>query len=64
MPCPPSDPNAIKMSIYDIKDTKMLLPPKVELHDFMESISKNKSSIDPKQLKRFEEWTVEFGQDA
>ncbi len=48
MPCPPSDPNAIKMSIYDIKDTKMLLPPKVELHDFMESISKNKSSIDPK----------------
>lgn len=61
--CNPDQPGAIKTDLMHI-DPDKLQPPPMTAADFIQSISKIRPSVSPKDLTRFEEWTAEFGQEG
>ena len=65
-PCNPDQPNAQKMTVLDMspEQLKLLVPPNIEINDFLQSMQKVKPSVSPKDLKRFEDWTKEFGTEG
>ena len=62
-PCSPSDPNGQKMGMYDVPSGKLKEPP-VCVDDFFQALTKQKPSVGPDDLKPFEEWTEQFGQEG
>ncbi|KAH9260650.1 hypothetical protein BASA81_001117 [Batrachochytrium salamandrivorans] len=54
---------SVRMSLYDVEGSKLVVPD-VTFDDFIVAMSKSKPSVDQKELKRFEDWTKEFGQDG
>jgi vacuolar protein-sorting-associated protein 4 len=51
------------MNLWDVPPEK-LKAPEVELKDFETVLGHSFSSVSPEELKRFTEWTKQFGQDG
>ena len=62
-PCGPRDHGAQEMSWMDVPGDK-LLEPKVTLPDFLKSIQNNRPTVNGADLKRFEDFTADFGQEG
>lgn len=62
-PCSSGDRQAVEMSLYDIQ-TNQLKPLDTTLRHFEHSVRNTKPSVGQEDLKRFEDWTRQFGQDG
>jgi len=62
MPCSPGDPNAIEMSLIDVPSEK-LLPPKVSYKDFLKALKTSRPSVSKNDLKDYDKFTQDFGQE-
>jgi len=62
-PCNEGDAFAKKMSIYDVPKNGLAVPP-VTLEDFLSVIQRCHASVAPSELKQFEKWTDEFGEEG
>ena len=51
------------MDMYSVPDGK-LKEPAVCVDDFFQALTKQKPSVAPEDLKRFEEFTEQFGQEG
>jgi len=58
-----SDPNGKNMSMPDIEPS-LLQAPNICVDDFYNGLVKTKATVAQCDLKKFEDWTVEFGQDG
>lgn len=64
LPCEPGDPGAIKMTLNEIKNPDMLIPPDVCKEDFIKALKRIRPTVSEKDLKKQEEFTEEFGQEG
>ena len=64
IPCLQNEPGAMKMKMTEIPDSKALLPPKVIYEDFIEALKRIKITVSKDELKKHEEFTEQFGQEA
>lgn len=64
MPCKEDEPDAIKMKLSEIPESDILLPPKVIYEGFLEALKKVKTTVNPEDLIKYEEFTREFGQEG
>lgn len=62
-PCSPADAGATEMTLYDIP-AGQLLPIPVAPRHFENALGNAKPSVGPDDLKRFEDWTKQFGQEG
>jgi vacuolar protein-sorting-associated protein 4 len=62
-PCSPGDPQAVEMTLYDVPG-HLLLPPVAEFKDFEFAQKKTKPSVGQGDLKKYEEWTAQYGMDG
>jgi vacuolar protein-sorting-associated protein 4 len=62
-PCLPSEPGAIEMT-YDKVPPGRLANVDCNFEDFQDALKEVKGSVGDKGLKRYEEWTKEFGQEG
>jgi vacuolar protein-sorting-associated protein 4 len=61
-PCSPNHPNAMKLNYIDVRDkTKIIPPPITSIHISM-ALKDVKSSVDIRDLEKYDAWTKEFGQ--
>lgn len=60
-PCSPRDPGAMKMTWVQVPSDK-LLEPRLTLQHFIKSIENTQPTVNAADLKRFEEFTRDFGQ--
>jgi len=54
---------ATRMTLFDVDPDKFKAPPVLTTH-FFNALAKTNSSVSPEELTRFEEWTLEFGQEG
>lgn len=59
-PCHPQDAGAIEMSWMNVPGDKML-EPGVTLSDFLKSLQNTRATVNVDTLRRFEEFTADFG---
>jgi vacuolar protein-sorting-associated protein 4 len=59
-----SDPKGIEMSMYTMPHPELLFAPPVEQEDFMISLTKTKPTVAKEDLRVFEDWTEQFGQEG
>ena len=52
------------MKMEEISDINAILPPKVNFDDFKKVLKSIKPSITIKDLKKYEKFTEEFGQEG
>jgi hypothetical protein len=52
------------MRLYDMKDPSLLLAPPIERDDFLISLTKTKPTVALEDLRQYEHWTEEFGQEG
>lgn len=45
-------------------DPSLLLPPPIEFPDFISSLARTKSTVALEDLKKYEQWTAEFGEEG
>jgi vacuolar protein-sorting-associated protein 4 len=64
IPCSPSDEGAFKMTLNEIPEPELLLPPDVCIDDFIKAMSKIKPTVSVADLKKQEAFTLEFGQEG
>lgn len=64
LPCSPSDQGAFRMLLTEIPEPELLRPPDVCKDDFMKAMSKIKPTVSINDLKRQEQFTLEFGQEG
>jgi vacuolar protein-sorting-associated protein 4 len=64
VPCSPSDDGAFKMSLNQIPEPELLKPPDVCKDDFIKAMSKIKPTVSQFDLKKQEQFTLEFGQEG
>lgn len=62
-PCNKGDMLAKEMTIYDVPKNMLAVPP-VTLDDFTSVITRCHASVAPSELKQFEKWTEEFGEEG
>ena len=62
-PCSPGDRGAKEMSWMEVPGDK-LLEPKVTVADFLKSLQNTRPTVNADDLKRFEEFTADFGQEG
>ena len=62
-PCNPDQPGAIKMTWRDVEPDK-LQPPIVNVRDFLVSLQNIHPSVSPNDLKKYDDFTREFGQSG
>lgn len=62
-PCNPDSPKAVKKTWREI-DPNLLHPPLVTYNDFYISLDKVRPSVSQSDLKKYEDWTNEFGQEG
>ena len=62
-PCNPDQPGAVKKNWKEI-DPKKIHPPLLTVNDFMVSLQKVRPSVAQADLKKYEDWTNEFGQEG
>ena len=64
VPCKPGDPGATEMSYTNIAEDRLMEPP-VTIEDFLQAITKARRTIFTSgDLKLFEDWTKQFGQEG
>ena len=64
VPCKPGDPGATEMSYTNIAEDNLMEPP-VTIEDFLQAITKAQRTIFTSgDLKLFEDWTKQFGQEG
>ncbi|CAD8150837.1 unnamed protein product [Paramecium octaurelia] len=61
--CSPSDPQGQQMKMFDIKKGQIHLP-NTEYDDFLSVLPKCRPSVSQGDLKKYEDWTAEFGQEG
>ena len=61
--CSPGDKNAMEMSLYDIA-TEQFKPNDVNYTHFQSALDNVKPSVGVEDLRRFEDWTQQYGQDG
>lgn len=49
------------MTLYTMADPSLLQAPPVDFNDFMQSLTKTKPTVAIEDLRKYEEWTVDFG---
>lgn len=62
-PCDPDQPGAVKKNWKEI-DPKKIHPPLLTVNDFIVSLQKVRPSVAQTDLKKYENWTNEFGQEG
>ena len=63
-PCSPTDKGAFKFSLSQIRNPECLIAPKVSFEDYVLSVQKIKATVNEKDLKKYKDFTMEFGQDG
>ena len=64
VPCKPGDPGAMEMSYANISEDRLMEPP-VTIEDFLQAITNARRTIFTSgDLKLFEDWTKQFGQEG
>ena len=58
-----SNCGAIRMSLWDVPPEKLKVPD-VTVSDFEKALEHSHSSVSPEELRRFEDWTKQFGQEG
>ena len=61
--CSPGERGALEMSLYDIA-TEQFKPNDVSMQHFVQALENVKPSVSHADLKKFEDWTQQFGQDG
>merc|ERR1712154_548513 len=66
LPCSPSTRGAIRTTLMQFDDAEqaMVQAPKLSMADFIRVLAKIKPSVSQDDLKRQQDWTVEFGQEG
>lgn len=66
----PVDPNTYadgvnvkRCTVYELEDRSLVLP-KVSINDFLISLKRSKSSVSLADLKEYEEWTRQYGEEG
>lgn len=54
---------AIRMSLWDVPPEKLKVPD-ITISDFEKALEHSHSSVSPEELRRFEDWTKQFGQEG
>ena len=68
VPCSPNAPGAMRMSLFAVEPgvrevpADRLRPPQVTYQHFIDVLTSSKASVGQSELRRFEEWTAEFGE--
>lgn len=62
-PCPPSDPQAVEMTLMQVPQN-CLLPPQVETEDFYRILDSAKTSVSEADLLKHQEFTETFGMEG
>ncbi|KAK8886958.1 hypothetical protein M9Y10_037993 [Tritrichomonas musculus] len=62
-PCNPDQPGAVHKNWKEL-DPKKIHPPLMTVNDFMVSLQKVRPSVAQSDLKKYEDWTNEFGQEG
>jgi len=62
-PCLGTDKGAIEMTLNEIQGDK-LLPPNVSYKDFEKSLKSSKSTVSKDDLKQYEKYTEDFGEEG
>ena len=62
-PCGPREQGATEMSWMDVASDK-LLEPRVQVSDFLRSLENTRPTVNADDLKKFEEFTRDFGQEG
>lgn len=62
-PCDSQDPSAVQMPLSKVPAGKLVVP-NVRLPHFLEAIRKNCPTVGDEHLKRFEDFTAQFGQEG
>ena len=62
-PCGPNDPSSKEMSWMQVPGDK-LLEPRVKVSDFLRSLENTRPTVNADDLKRFEDFTRDFGQEG
>lgn len=62
IPCSASDQHARPLSYQNIKDKSKIKSPAITIDYILESLDKIKPSVNPKTLKRYDEWTDLYGE--
>lgn len=60
MPAAATDEDAIEMTYHDVPDDKVVEPP-LQMLDFITALRVVRPSLDPGEIKKFEDWTHQFG---
>ena len=55
---------AVRLTMYDMPDPSLMLPPVVSVKDFESSLERIKRTVAEEELTHFEEWAEEFGQEG
>lgn len=63
MACNPSDPGAQMIKKETLKGDEIMKSP-VDMDAFMKAVHSTKPTVGPSDLKKYEEWTKEFGMDG
>ena len=62
-PCGPREAGATEMSWMLIKSDK-LQEPQLTISDFLKALQNNRPTVNTEDLKRFEDFTSDFGQEG
>ncbi|EEH09006.1 vacuolar sorting-associated protein [Histoplasma capsulatum G186AR] len=62
-PCSPGDNGAMEMTWVDIDSDKLLEPPLL-LRDFIKALKSSRPTVSEEDLKKNNEWTLEFGSEG
>lgn len=54
---------ALRMTLWEVEPSRLEAPP-VRVKDFEKVMKHSCSTVSPEELKRFQEWTAQFGQDG
>ena len=64
VPCAPSYPDAMKMTMNEIPNPELLKPNDVSVYDFFKAMSNIKPTVSSADLLRQEEFTRSYGSEG
>jgi len=63
-PCSSGDPEGFEQNWMNIPDDIPLLEPILTMTDFLKALRTSKKSVNEEDVKKYKEWTEEFGQEG
>ena len=63
VPCSPGAPGAMEMNWINVPGDRLLEPP-VTMDDFLKAVNNTRPTVNIANLKQFENWTKDFGQEC